>query len=159
MGLSSRSALLYTKNKVSPKRRQQSDFNKQSLKEGWLSTLSFSPFLPWSFHGDTLVCQISILYDYAKGQKKKNMKSCQKPYNLTLRSKVNVVSGSWMYATHLLIMIHTCAQYSMSNECQSDNKKMIRTGKTDKQTEWFRIALGFNKNLIKKEHLLLYFYY
>ena len=35
------------------------------------------------------------------------------PINLTLRSKVNVVSGSWMYLTHSLMVIHPCAKYGM----------------------------------------------
>ena len=50
-------------------------------------------------HGDTLMCQIS--YDYAKGQKScgPNTKPCQKK---TLKSKVNIVLESWMFATHPL---------------------------------------------------------
>ena len=33
-------------------------------------------------------------------------KTCQKPINLTLRSKANVVLGSWIKATHHLMVIH-----------------------------------------------------
>ena len=33
--------------------------------------------------------------------------------NLTLKSKFNVVSGSWMYLTHCLMVIDTCAKYGM----------------------------------------------
>ena len=33
------------------------------------------------------------------------------PINLTLRSMVNVVSGSWMYLTHILMVINPCAKY------------------------------------------------
>ena len=45
------------------------------------------------------------------------MKTWQKPLNFTLRSKVNIESGSWMYATHCLVVIHPCAKYGkpMSN--------------------------------------------
>ena len=35
------------------------------------------------------------------------------PINLTLRSKVKVVSGSWMYLTHSLMMIDPCAKDGM----------------------------------------------
>ena len=40
------------------------------------------------------------------------------PINLTLRSKVKVVSGSWIYPTHRLMVIHPCAKYCkpMSNQ-------------------------------------------
>ena len=40
------------------------------------------------------------------------------PVNLTLRSTVNIVSGSWMCSTHCFMVIHTCAKYGkpMSNE-------------------------------------------
>ena len=33
--------------------------------------------------------------------------------NLTLRSKVNVVSGPRVYATHCVMVIHPCAKYGM----------------------------------------------
>ena len=36
------------------------------------------------------------------------------PINLTLRSKLKVVSGSWMYLTHPLMVIHPCPKYGMS---------------------------------------------
>ena len=39
------------------------------------------------------------------------MKSWQKPINMTLRSKVNIESGSWMYTTQRLMVIHQCAKY------------------------------------------------
>ena len=38
-------------------------------------------------------------------------KHVKNPINLTLRSKFKVVSGSWMYATHRLMVIHPCAKY------------------------------------------------
>ena len=61
-----------------------------------------------SFHGDTLMCQIR--YDYVKGPKSwgPNTKSCQKK---TLKSKVNIVLESWMFATHPLMTINLCAKY------------------------------------------------
>ena len=41
--------------------------------------------------------------------------------NLTLRSKFKVLSGSWMYVTHRLMVIHPCAKYGMpmSNQKKS----------------------------------------
>ena len=33
--------------------------------------------------------------------------------NLTLRSKVNILSGSWIYTIHLIMVIHLCAIYGM----------------------------------------------
>ena len=44
------------------------------------------------------------------------------PINLTLRSKVKIVSWSWMYTTHRLMVIHSCAKYDkpMSNQKKSD---------------------------------------
>ena len=41
----------------------------------------------------------------------------KKPINLTLRSKVNVILKSWMYATHCIMVIHSCVKYGkpMSN--------------------------------------------
>ena len=50
-------------------------------------------------------------------QDKKNVARTQShvinPINLTLRSNLNVISGSWMYATHLLMLIDPCAKYGM----------------------------------------------
>ena len=42
-----------------------------------------------------------------------NTKSCHKLINLTLRLKVNVVLGSWMYLTHSLTVIDPCAENGM----------------------------------------------
>ena len=42
------------------------------------------------------------------GRARKHVKN---PINLTLRSKFNVVSGSWMYTTHRLMVIHPCAKH------------------------------------------------
>ena len=53
------------------------------------------------------------------------------PINLTLRSKVNVVSGSWMYVTHCLMVIQPCVKYSMSMSKQ----KMIQVGHESAQTK------------------------
>ena len=56
--------------------------------------------------------------------------------NLTLRSKFNVVLGSWMYTTHRLIVIHPCAKYGKP---MSNHKKVMGRTRicTDRQTEWF----------------------
>ena len=52
-----------------------------------------------SFHGDRPMCQ--IWYTNVKANRRPDMKTWQKPINLNLRSKVNIESGSWMYATVL----------------------------------------------------------
>ena len=54
----------------------------------------------------------------------------QKPLNLTLRSKVNIESGSWMYLTHWLMVIHPCAKYGKP---MSNHKKLI--GRTRKHVK------------------------
>ena len=50
-----------------------------------------------------------------------------KAFKLTLRSKVNIESGSWMYATHCLMVIHPCAKYGKPMSIQK--KVMGRTWK------------------------------
>ena len=76
-----------------------------------------------------------------KGRTRKHVKN---PINLTLRSKFKVVSGSWMYATHRLMVIHPCAKYGkpMSNHKKVMGRTRICTDRrtdrrTDGQTEWF----------------------
>ena len=46
------------------------------------------------------------------------MKTWQKPINLTLRSKVNIASRTWMYVSYLLMVIDPCAKYGrpLSNQ-------------------------------------------
>ena len=54
--------------------------------------------------------------------------------NLTLRSKVNVVSESLMYMTHPLMVIDPCAKYGMPmSKLQDGHKKddMTKTLKND----------------------------
>ena len=60
------------------------------------------------------------------------------PINLTLKSKFKVVSGSWMYTTHCLMVIHLCAKYGkpMSNHKKVMGRKKICTDKrTDRRTD------------------------
>ena len=52
------------------------------------------------------------------------------PINLTLTSKVNVVSGSWTYLTHPLMVINQCAKYGMP----MPNQKKLWTGPESAQT-------------------------
>ena len=53
-------------------------------------------------------------------------RSCvKKPLNLTLRPKVKVIWGSWWYATHHLMVIHSCSKYHVSRS--KDKKVMVRT--------------------------------
>ena len=73
------------------------------------------------------------------GRTRKHVKN---PINLTLRSKFKVVSGSWMYATHRLMVIHPCAKYGkpMSNHEKVMGWTRICTDRwtdrwTDRQTD------------------------
>ena len=65
------------------------------------------------YHGDTLTCQTK--YDYVKRQKSLvlNTKQCHKPYKFDLEVKFNVVSGSWMYLTHPVMVIDQSAKFDM----------------------------------------------
>ena len=73
--------------------------------------------LDTSSHGDRPICQIWYASVKANRSYRSYIKTWQKPLILTLRSKVNIESGSWMYATHCLMVIHPCAKYGkpMSN--------------------------------------------
>ena len=61
------------------------------------------------------------------GRTQKNFKN---PIDFTLRSKFKVVSGSWMYATHRLMVIHPCAKYGIP---KSNQKKVM--GRTQKHVK------------------------
>ena len=78
-----------------------------------------------SFHGDRPMCQ--IWYANAKANRRPDMKTWQKPINLTLRSKVNIESGSWMYATDRLIVIHLCAKYGKPMSIKKSNGPDTKT--------------------------------
>ena len=56
----------------------------------------------------------------------------KKPFNLTLRSKVNVVLGSWMNATLPLMVIHP----NIVNQFQSKKKSFGRTRRHVKPYEF-----------------------
>ena len=70
-----------------------------------------------------------------------SQKHIKNPINLTMRSKFKVVSGSWMYATHCLMVIHPCATYGkpMSNQkkCYGLDTDRPTEGQADGQIEWF----------------------
>ena len=68
-------------------------------------------------HGDRHMCQIWLANVKSKNSYRPDTKTCQKPVNLTLRSKVNVILGSRMYMTHHFMVIHPWAKYGkpMSN--------------------------------------------
>ena len=107
-------------------------------------------------------------------------KHVRNPINLTLRSKFKVVSGLWMYATHRLMVIHSCVKYGkpMSNpkksyrpntnlHTQTDTQTDGQTDRqTDTRTEWFLYTpLNFvhrGYNYIKSDdnliHNAMYFY-
>ena len=84
--------------------------------------------LDTSSHGDRPICQIWYTNVKANRSYRSYMKTWQKPLNLTLRSKVNIESGSWMYATHCLMVIHPCAKYCKPMSIKK--KIMGRTRKT-----------------------------
>ena len=69
------------------------------------------------------------------GRTRKHVKT---PINFTLRSNFKVVSGSWMFATHRLMVIHPCAKYGkpMSNHKKVMGRTRICTeGRTDRRTD------------------------
>ena len=72
--------------------------------------------LDTSSHGDRHMCQIWYANVKANRSYSSDMKTWKKPINLTLRSKVNIVSGTWMYVSHLLMVIDPCAKYGY--QCQ-----------------------------------------
>ena len=90
-----------------------------------------------------------------KGRTRKQVKN---PVNLTLKSKINILSGSWMYryATHPLMGINPCAKYGKP---MSNQKKVVGGTQicTDGQTEWFlftplNFIHGGIKTFIKYNH-------
>ena len=74
-------------------------------------TLRIMNVLDTSSHGDRPICQFWYANVKANRSYRPYMETWQKPLNLTLRSKVNIESGSWMYATHCLMVKHPCAKY------------------------------------------------
>ena len=111
-------------------------------------------------HGDRPICQIWYANVKANRSYRSYMKTRQKPLNLTLRSKVNIESGSWMFATHRLMVIHPCAKYGkpMSNHKKlwAGHESAQTDGQTDEQTEWFLYTpLNFVRGGYKN-HLLSY---
>ena len=82
---------------------------------------------PCSKYGNQMSTQKEVM-----GQARKHVKN---PINLNLRSKVNVVLGSWMHASHPLMVIHLYVP-NMVCQCQSEQKVISRTRIcTDRQTD------------------------
>ena len=73
-------------------------------------------------HGDRTLCQIGYANAKASRSYGSDTKTCHKSINLTLRSKVDAVSGSWMYATHALGVIDPCAKYVMPTSKQAASR-------------------------------------
>ena len=86
--------------------------------------------LDTSSHGDRPICQIWYANVKANRSYRLDMKIWQKPIKLTWRSKVNIQSGSWMYTTHHLMVIHPCAKYGRP---MSKQKKVM--GRTQKHVK------------------------
>ena len=65
-------------------------------------------------HCDKLMCQTWYMYDKCQFERTKKLwserKVMSKTYKLTLRSKINVVSGSWMYATCCVMVTDACTK-------------------------------------------------
>ena len=59
----------------------------------------------WYTHGPNMVSQCQTKKSIGRTQKHD-----ENPINLTLKSKVKLVSGSWMYATHRFMVIHPYAK-------------------------------------------------
>ena len=127
--------------------------------------------LDTSSNGDRPICQIWYANVKANRSYRSYMKTWKKPLNLTLRSKFKVVSGSWINATHRLMVIHPCAKYgkSMSNHKKVMGRTRICTDRrtdrqtdgqtdrqTDRRTEWFLytplnlVRGGYNKEMTDK---------
>ena len=109
--------------------------------------------LDTSSHGDRPICQIWYANVKANRSYRSYMKTWQKPLNLTLRSKVNIELGSWMYATHRLMVIHPCAKYGkpMSNHKKVMGRTQICTDRrtdrqTDRHTPLYFFRGGYNKD-------------
>ena len=66
-------------------------------------------------HSVRPMCQYNMLMSKQTKVTGRTGRHVKNPINLTLRSKVNVVSGSWMYVTHLLMVIDPCAQIRYAN--------------------------------------------
>ena len=86
----------------------------------------------WMYTTHSLV----VIYPCAKygrpmSNHKKNVmgrtrKHVKNPVNLTLRSKFKVVPGSWMFATHRLMVIHPCAKYCKPTRICTDRRTRQR---------------------------------
>ena len=102
--------------------------------------------LDTSSHGDRPICQIWYANVKANRSYRSYMKTWQKPLNLTLRSKVNIESGSWMYATHCLMVIHPCAKYGKP---MSNHKKVMGRTRicTDRRTD--RVIPIYSLNFVR----------
>ena len=84
-----------------------------------------------SSHGDRTMCQIWYANVKANRSYRSNMKTWQKLINLSLRSKVNMESGSWMYMSHLHMVIGPCAEYGKLNSNGPDTKTCQKPYKFD----------------------------
>ena len=104
--------------------------------------------LDTSSHGDRPMCQVWYANVKANRSYRSDMKTWQKPINLTLTSKVNIKSGTWMNVcvSHLLIVIDPCAKYGkpMSNQKNSygpDTKTWQKPYKFDLEVK-FKVISG-----------------
>ena len=113
--------------KLSPEHRQCHKPYKFDLEVKVQGCIRIMNVLDTSCHGDIPICQIWYANVKANRSYRSFIKTWQKPLDLTLRSKVNIDSGSWMYATHCLMVIHPCAKYGKPMSIQK--KVMGRTRK------------------------------
>ena len=100
--------------------------------------------LETSSHSDRPMCQIGYANVKANRSYRSEMKTWQKSINLSLRSKGNIESGTWIYVSDLLIVIDPCAKYGkpMLNQklamCRTQKhvKNPIDLPDMNMQTDW-----------------------
>ena len=91
----------------------------------------------WKDGGVPVGAKYGLTISKSKKSVARTQSHVKNPINLTLRSKFKVVSGSWMYATHRLMVIHPCAKYGkpMSNHKKVMGRTRICTDRrTDRRT-------------------------
>ena len=110
--------------------------NKFALEVKGLCRIRIMNVLDTSSHCYRPMCQIWYANVKANRSYRSDMKTRQKPINLTLRSMVNIKSGTWMYLSHLLMVINSFAKYGkpMSNQ-KSYGPDTILQRQTDRQTD------------------------
>ena len=90
---------------------------------------------------------LSFQFRWAKKAEARTQSHVRNPINMTLRSKVNVVSGSWMYLTHPVMVIDPCAKYGMPMSKQTEI-----TGRTWRHDKSLLIWPWGQSSILNQEH-------